>query len=113
MHSKDIQIEDAFLQKINTILEENIQDEDFGLIQLRQKVRMSASPFFRKMKELTNRAPSDYIRNYHLQKAKFLLEHSDYNVAEVAYEVGFKDPSYFTKIFQQAFGLLPSELKGE
>ena len=76
--------------------------------QLCQKAGMSRSQLFRKMKALTGAAPSDYIRSYRLNKAKSLLENSDFNVAEAAFEVGFKDPSYFSKIFQEAFGVAPS-----
>ncbi|MEM9823108.1 MAG: ATP-binding protein, partial [Bacteroidota bacterium] len=110
-HSKDTQIEDAFIQKVNAILEENIADEDFGLIQLRHKIRMTRSPFFRKMKALTNTTPSDYIRSYRLRKARYLLEHTDSNVAEVAYAVGFKSPSYFARVFHEAYGQTPSSIK--
>ena len=98
-------------KKINTILEENISDEDFGLPQLCQKVRMSRSQLFRKMKALTDTAPSAFIKFYRLNKAKQLLENTDTNVAEAAYEVGFKDPSYFSKIFQEFFGYSPSTIK--
>ncbi len=101
-------VENAFLEKIKTILETHISDEDFGLPQLCQKIGMSRSQLFRKMKALADTAPSQFIKTYRLNKAKYLLEHSDMNVAEVAYEVGFKDPSYFSKIFQEAFGLAPS-----
>lgn len=110
-HSKSLIYEDVFIKKINAILDENMQHEDFGLPQLRQKIRMSRSQFFRKIKALTNTAPSEYIRSYRLQRAKQLLENGDFNVAEAAYEVGFKDPSYFSKIFQEAFGHPPSDLK--
>ena len=103
-----VAVEHIFIQKIKTILEEHIGDEDFALPQLCQKVGMSRSQLFRKMKALTDTAPSVFIKNYRLHKAKFLLENTDKNVAEAAYEVGFKDPSYFSKIFQETFGSAPS-----
>lgn len=102
-----IEIEDVFVQKIKKIIEENYTKEDFGLPQLCQKIGMSRSQLFRKMKALTAKAPSEYIRSFRLQKAKTLLETNDFNVSEVAYEVGFKDPSYFSKLFQKEFGELP------
>lgn len=107
--SESIEIEDVFIKKIKSILEENIESEDFGLPQLCQKVGMSRSQLFRKMKALTGTAPSAFIKSYRLNKAKYLLENTDCNVAEAAYEVGFKDPSYFSKIFREEFGIAPSD----
>ena len=102
--------EDAFMDKVRQIVADYHGDEDFGLPQLCQKLAMSRSQLFRKLKALINMAPSDYIRNYRMQRAKYLLENTDTNVAEAAYEVGFKDPSYFSKIFQETFGVLPGSI---
>ena len=60
------------------------------------------------MKALTDMAPSDLIRSHRLNKAKFLLESGAANVAEAAWKVGFKDPSYFSKLYQEEFGVAPS-----
>ena len=57
---------------------------------------------------LTDIAPSDLIRTHRLNKAKTLLESGAANVAEAAWEVGFKDPSYFSKLYQEEFGVAPS-----
>lgn len=101
-------IEDSFLQKIHSIIEDNYMDEEFGLPQLCQKTGMSRSQLFRKLKALTNIAPSDLIRKHRLNKAKDLLKSGDANVAETTWKVGFKDPSYFSKIYQDEFGESPS-----
>jgi signal transduction histidine kinase/CheY-like chemotaxis protein/ligand-binding sensor domain-containing protein/AraC-like DNA-binding protein len=105
-----IGVEDAFLQKVNSIIEANYQDEDFSLILMCQYIGMSRSQLFRKMKAVANTSPSDLIRSYRLQKAKAILETGEVTVGEAAYQVGFKDPSYFTKIFYEEFGLLPSAM---
>jgi len=105
-----IQIEDAFIQKVKKIIEENYSDENFTLPQLCQKIRMSRSQLFRKMKALVDTSPSDFIRNYRLEKAKHFLETTDMNVSEVSWEVGFKDVSHFSKAFQNAFGVAPSQI---
>jgi signal transduction histidine kinase/DNA-binding response OmpR family regulator len=104
----DVDIEDSFLQKLNAVIEENYTDEDFGLTELCQKIRMSRSQLFRKMKALTNIAPSDLIRKHRLNKAKDLLKSGEVNVAEATWKVGFKDPSYFSKLYQEEFGETPS-----
>ncbi|MFK7775177.1 MAG: helix-turn-helix domain-containing protein, partial [Saprospiraceae bacterium] len=104
-----IQVEDVFIKKVKKIIEENYADENFALPQLCQKIRMSRSQLFRKMKALINTSPSDFIRTYRLEKAKALLETTEMNVSEVSWEVGFKDVSHFSKSFQNAFGHLPSQ----
>jgi signal transduction histidine kinase/DNA-binding response OmpR family regulator len=103
-----IQIEDAFMQKVRQIVAENYHDEDFGLPQLCQKLRMSRSQLFRKMQALAAVAPSDFIRTYRLEQAKTLLQTTDLQVSEVAWQVGFKDLAHFSKTFQDAFGFSPS-----
>ncbi len=103
-----IEMEDAFLQKVRGLIDANYSDEGFGLPQLCQKIGMSRSQLFRKMKALTDIAPSDLIRTHRLNKAKALLESGTANVAEAAWEVGFKDPSYFSKLYQEEFGEAPS-----
>ena len=105
-----IEVENIFVQKVRNIVEEHYQNENFALPQLCQKIGMSRSQLFRKMKALMDVSPSDYIRSYRLNKARHLLENSDKNVAEAAYAVGFSDPSYFSKMFQGEFGYLPSSL---
>ena len=96
------------MKKVNGIIEAHYQDESFTLIQLCQLIGMSRSQLFRKMKAVADTTPSDLIRSYRLHKAKILLENGAVTVAEVAYEVGFKDPSYFTKVFFEEFEVLPS-----
>lgn len=100
--------EDSFLQKVRAVVEAHFPEEDFGLPQLCQKIGMSRSQLFRKMKALTDIAPSDLIRSHRLNKAKALLESGAANVAEAAWQVGFKDPSYFSKLYQEEFGEMPS-----
>jgi len=100
--------ENSFLQKVRAIVEANYQQEDFGLPQLCQKIGISRSQLFRKMKALTDLAPSDLIRTHRLNKARILLETGVANVTEAAWQVGFKDPSYFSKMYQEEFGEAPS-----
>ncbi len=100
--------EDAFLRQVRAIIEANYADDGFGLPQLCQKIGMSRSQLFRKMKALTDIAPSDLIRSHRLNKAKALLESGTTNVTEAAWQTGFKDASYFSKLYQEEFGEMPS-----
>ncbi len=101
-------LEDAFVQKVMKIVEENYSNEDFALPQLCQKIGMSRSQLFRKMKALMDISPSEFIRNYRMEKAKSLLEMGEWTVSEVAYKVGFKHLPHFSKNFQDTFGYPPS-----
>jgi signal transduction histidine kinase/DNA-binding response OmpR family regulator/ligand-binding sensor domain-containing protein len=104
-----IQVEDAFVQKMRRIVEENYGDEDFGLPQLCQKIGMSRSQLFRKMKALMDESPSNFIRFFRLNKARTLLETTGMTVSEVAWKVGYKNLGHFSTSFQEEFGFSPSE----
>ena len=106
--SEDIKIENVFLQKIETILEENFADDNFALPQLCQKIGMSRSQLFRKLKALTGESPSKFIRTYRLEKAKLLLLTTELNVSEVARETGFASLPHFSRVYQEEFGFSPS-----
>jgi DNA-binding response OmpR family regulator len=100
----DLVVEDAFLQKIRQVVAENYSDDGFALPQLCEAIGMSRSQLFRKMKALTDVSPSDFIRDYRMQQAKLLLEAAQHNVKEVAFKVGFKDISHFSRTYQETFG---------
>ncbi len=101
-------LEDAFIQKVRDIVAKNYADEDFGLPQLCQKIGMSRSQLFRKMTALIATSPSDFIRSHRLGEAKKLLETTDLNVSEVAWQCGFVNLAHFSKVYQEEFGILPS-----
>lgn len=113
MDSEELQVtlhfEHSFLQGIQSIIAANYPDEDFGLPQLCQQLGMSRSQLFRKLKALIGLSPSELIRRYRLEKAKELLEQGEMNVSEVAWAVGFKHLSHFSKVFQEAYGYNPSD----
>ena len=79
--------------------------------QLSQSLGMSRSQVFRKVKALTGQSPSVFVRAVRLERAKELLQTTDLNVTEVAYEVGFSTPAYFSDAFLEAFGVRPSEFR--
>ena len=107
-----IAIENEFLQKINVILEKHYADNTFSLPQLCQKIGMSRSQLFRKLKALVDTSPSAYIRSFRLNKAKILLEKGELNVSEVAWETGFVNLAHFSKVFQEEFGVSASSITG-
>ena len=75
---------------------------------LSKKLLLSDIQFYRKLKALTGKNPSLFVRSYRLHKAKHLLQTTSRNVSEIAYDVGFSDPAYFSRAFKQEFGVVPS-----
>ncbi len=104
----DLVLEDAFLFKIREIVDAHISESDFDMPQLMRVLGMSYSQVFRKVKALTGASPSVFIRSVRLHKAKALLRDSALTIAEVAYEVGFSTPAYFSTTFLEEFGMTPS-----
>lgn len=104
MNRRDIN----FLQKMNTYMQENISDDEFSIDTLAEKMNMSRSSFYRKIKALTGMTPVDYMRNARLDHAAKLLAGGE-KVTEVALMVGFTSSSYFAKCFKAKFGVLPKD----
>jgi signal transduction histidine kinase/DNA-binding response OmpR family regulator len=102
-------IEDLFLQKLQEQIQLHLNDTEFGVPQLADSVQRSQMQLYRKLKALTDRTPSQFIRSYRLQKALTLLQARELNISEIAYKVGFSDPSYFSRMFHKEFGKNPSQ----
>ena len=105
--------EREFLAGIDQIIHQHLDDAAFSIEDLCTELSMSRAQLHRKLKALTDLSTSHYIRSYRLQKAREMLMSRDLNISEVAFEVGFKDPSYFTRVFVEEFGLTPSAFRQE
>jgi TolB-like protein/AraC-like DNA-binding protein/Tfp pilus assembly protein PilF len=92
-------------------VEANLGEENFGVSELAEKMRLNRSYVHRKLKSITKKSVSEFIREIRLQKAKKLLEEGSDNISEVAYNVGFSSPSYFSKCFHDHFGYPPAVVK--
>ena len=99
-----------FLEKLRNRVQEQMGDSDFSVETLAEQMGVSRVQLYRKVKTMTGRTPVDIIRLSRLNRSKVLLETTDKNISEVAYEVGFTAPSYFTKCFKDEFGISPSDL---
>ncbi|MEL7147069.1 MAG: helix-turn-helix transcriptional regulator, partial [Bacteroidota bacterium] len=86
----------------------HLQNESFTVSTLCRSIGTSERQLQRKLKITTNKTPNQLISSVRMYKAKELLRLQKYNIAEVAYQVGFSSPSYFTKKFKQEFGTSPS-----
>ncbi|NOU59675.1 two-component regulator propeller domain-containing protein [Marinifilum caeruleilacunae] len=104
-------LQDDFMQNAIHVIEENLADNAFGVNELYVATQMSKSNFYRKLKKFTDLSPNELIRFVRLRKSAHLLIEAKQSVNEIAYEVGFNSPSYFTRCFKQQFGVAPSEYK--
>ena len=100
--------EDSFVQKVEQIILNRLEEEDFSILDLARLLHLSRSQVHRKIKALTGMSTAIYIRHIRLQKAKELLSSSELGIAEIAYQVGFKTPVYFSQKFKETFGQSPS-----
>ncbi|HRU91850.1 MAG TPA: hybrid sensor histidine kinase/response regulator transcription factor, partial [Candidatus Marinimicrobia bacterium] len=115
MNPKEIQIsspDEQFLQRIIEVVEQYLADSGFSVDDLSYHVGLSRAQLYRKMQALINQTPSEFIRNYRLQRAMQLLE-KGHSPSQVCYQIGFKDPSYFTKCFRKQFGRTPQQVRPE
>ena len=103
--------EAAFLQKINTVIISNMDNELFDASMLSREMNMSRASLFRRLKPLIRQAPASYIKSVRLQKAKEILETTDISVGSAAFQTGFQTQSHFTKAFTEMFGFLPSSIR--
>lgn len=101
--------ETAFLQKCFGFVHENLDNPEIDITAFCKYVGMSQPQLYRKLMAVTGMPISDFIQSYRLRKAAALLQSGNYTVAEIAYQVGFKDPSYFSKCFARHFGATPSQ----
>ncbi|TRZ45081.1 hybrid sensor histidine kinase/response regulator transcription factor [Robertkochia solimangrovi] len=104
-------LDKEFIEKVFFYINENISDPDISVESLANKLNLSRSQVYRKIKSLTDQSPNEFIRNVRLQKARQILESGNTNIGNVCYAVGFASPSYFSKCFKQNFGILPTEVQ--
>ncbi len=104
--------EDSFLQKVRAVVEQNLSDADFEMPQLERALGMSRSQIFRKIKALTGKSPSLFIRSIRLHHGKQMLLSTTLTVSEIAYEVGFTSLNYFSDAFFEEFGERPMKARG-
>ena len=105
--------EDTFMIKFRDFIEQNMADSELGVETIGAELGLSRVQLYRKVKALTGQSPVELLRTARLHKARRLLQGSDKSISEIAYEVGFTAPSYFTKCFKDEFGISPSDLTSQ
>ncbi len=103
-----VNADELFLQKLMSFVEANLSDPDFSIDALQKELGISRMQLHRKLKALTDKSATDFIRTVRLKIAAERLQNGVDNVSQIAYQVGFNSLSYFTKCFKEQFGVLPS-----
>jgi len=107
----DFDIEDVIYKKILAELEINYSNPDYSIDELCSACDMSRQSLNRKLKALLNSSSSTIIKTFRFEKTKTFLIKTNKTISEIAYEAGFKDPSYFTRTFKHNIGVTPTEYR--
>ena len=108
-----VPFEDRFMERIVKQVGEHMSDPDFKVESLSTAMNMAERTLQRKLKAMTNQTPQELIRSMRLNRARDLLENSNLSVSEVAFQVGYLEPTNFSRSFKKQFGFSPSQLRSE
>lgn len=107
-----LSIPDAlFIKKVSEIVSENLDKVDFKIDDFSDKLGMSKTLVYIKLKKILNMSPNEYLLHIRFSRAKEFLLTGEYTIAEIAYKVGFSDPNYFSRAFKQYEGITPTVFK--
>jgi len=101
--------DDRFLKEALSIVEQNISNPDFTVIEFGKELGLSRMKLYRKLKSLTGQSANEFIRTIRLKRAAQLIEQDQLTIAEITYEVGFNDLQYFRECFKKQFQTIPSK----
>lgn len=107
--SEENKLEDAFILKVKQVVLDHISEEDFNTARLCKSIGLGRTQLHNKIKALTGQSTSAFVRSIRLHKAKELLQTTDLNVSEVSYEIGISNPTYFSRLYREMFGISPRE----
>ncbi len=105
-HSK---ADEDFLQRLIAIIHDNLDEPDLNIDKLAEEMAVSRSTLYRKVKNVSELSPNDFIMLIRLKKAAELIKEKQYQISEIAYMVGFSSPNYFSKCFFKQFGVSPKD----
>lgn len=106
------EVDQTFLKKVEDIIDKNISNQEFDINTLAREMAMGRSSLFAKFKTLTGIGPNEFILNYKLKKAAFMLKNNpNLQINEVADEFGFSSARYFSRCFKLQFNMSPNEYR--
>ncbi|WP_157482565.1 hybrid sensor histidine kinase/response regulator transcription factor [Geofilum rubicundum] len=102
-------LDEKFLKKALKVAEKNIGNSEFSVEKMGRELGVSRGHLYNKLVALTGKTPVEFIRIMRLKRAAQYLGKSQMTVSEIAFQVGFNDPKYFSRYFREEFGVVPSE----
>ena len=100
-----------FMAQVDAYITDNMSDADASVEAMSNHLCMSRVQLYKRMLALTGTTPSEYMRAKRIKRAEEMMHSNDYNISEIAYNVGFNNPRYFSKYFQEAYGMTPSQYR--
>ncbi|MBV6422136.1 MAG: Sensor histidine kinase RcsC [Ignavibacteriaceae bacterium] len=104
-------LDEKFMIRVGEVIDKHISEEEFDIEEFCREIGMSRTQLHRKLKALTGKSASIYVRSVKLEKARKMIADQTGNISEVAYALGFSSPAYFSKCFKEEFGYPPSDVK--
>lgn len=106
-------LDSEFYRRFLEIFQAEMGRPELSVDAVAAQMGMERSQFYRKIKALTNYAPVELMRRLRLQQGHALLLSTDKTIGEIAYEIGFSSPAYFTKCYRDAYGVTPTQARGK
>lgn len=108
---ENISMDKGFINKLTEIVQANLSNEKFNVKELIKTAGLSSSTVHRRLRKITNKSISQFIREIRLQHAMEMLKNNIGTASEIAYKTGFGSPTYFNKCFHEFYGYTPGEVK--
>lgn len=103
--------DEQFMKEVMNYMEEQMGNDELTVEDFAEKLCLSRTIFYRKLRSIVGLAPIDFIRDMRIKRAGQLIESGEFNFSQIAYMVGFNDPKYFSKCFKKQMGMSPTEYK--
>ena len=107
--SPNVDKDSQFLLELIELIKNNLSKSDLKIDDLSREMGISHTPFYKKIKELTNQTPNEFLKQIRLEQAKKMLSEKNLTISEIAYQTGFNSPKYFRNCFKDQYGMTPSE----
>jgi signal transduction histidine kinase/DNA-binding response OmpR family regulator len=107
-----VSLDEKFINRLRTVVEQNISDHTLSIEKLADEMQLSKTQLLRKLRDLVGKSPSDFIKDIRIRRAAEMITHNVATITHVSYSVGFNDQSYFAKCFKKQFGTTPTQYAG-
>lgn len=105
--------DEQFMQQVMAFMEEQMDNTDITIDDFANKLMLSRTVFYRKLKSIVGLTPVDFVCEMRIKRAAQLIEKSEYSFSQIAYMTGFNDPKYFSRRFKKSWESLLQNIKKE